>query len=84
MLAMTYLKALPREWSGASDRDCKTYEDKNIDRLSRPFAASAARFLKAFVEIHGAVTLTSAHRTQGSRAASAWVRRGPAPAGPAL
>ena len=44
-------------------RDCKTYEDKNIERLSPPFALSAARFLRAFVEVHGHVTITSAHRT---------------------
>ncbi len=61
--AAEFLKTLPREWSGTSDHDCKTYEDKNIDRLSRPFAVSAARFLKAFVEVHGEVTITSAHRT---------------------
>ena len=24
------LKGLPREWSGTSARDCKTYEHKNI------------------------------------------------------
>jgi hypothetical protein len=62
--AVEFLKSLPREWSGTSDHDCKTYEDKNIDRLSRSFAVSAARFLKAFVEVHGAVTITSAHRTE--------------------
>jgi len=61
--ALRYLKAVPREWSGTSAHDCKTYEDKNIDRLSKPFAVSAARFVKAFVEVHGAVTITSAHRT---------------------
>jgi hypothetical protein len=61
--ALRYLKSLPREWAGTSNRDCKTYEDKNLDRLSRPFAASAAAFLKAFVEVHGAVTITSAHRS---------------------
>jgi hypothetical protein len=61
--ALEFLKSLPREWSGTSDRDCKTYEDKNIDALVRPFAVSAARFLKAFVEVHGAVTITSAYRS---------------------
>jgi len=61
--ALSFLKSLPREWSGTSNRDCKTYEDKNIDKLSRSFAVSAARFLKAFVEVHGHVTITSAHRT---------------------
>jgi hypothetical protein len=57
------LKNLPREWSRSSKRDCRTYEDKNIDRLSPAFAASAAAFLTAFVETHGRVTITSAHRT---------------------
>lgn len=61
--ALSFLKSLPREWSGTSDRDCKTYEDKNIDRLSRSFAASASAFLHAFVSVHGHVTITSAHRT---------------------
>jgi hypothetical protein len=61
--AVEFLKSLPREWSGTSDHDCKTYEEKNIDRLSRSFAVSASRFLKAFVEVHGEVTITSAHRT---------------------
>lgn len=58
-----FLKNLPREWSGTSDRDCKTYEDKNLDRLVTPFAASAAAFLDAFRQVHGEVTITSAHRT---------------------
>jgi hypothetical protein len=61
--ALSFLKALPRGWSGTSARDCKTYEDKNIERLSRPFAIAAANFLRAFVEVHGQVTITSAHRT---------------------
>jgi hypothetical protein len=61
--ALTFLKSLPREWSGTSARDCKTYEDKNIERLSPSFAFAAARFLRAFVEVHGHVTITSAHRT---------------------
>src|SRR5947207_13251078 len=62
--ALEFLKTLPREWSGTSDHDCKTYEHKNIDRLSRSFAVSAARFLQAFVEVHGAVAITSAHCTE--------------------
>ena len=61
--ALRTLKNLPREWSRSSKRDCMTYEDKNIDRLSPAFAASAAAFLTAFVETHGRVTITSAHRT---------------------
>ena len=61
--ALSFLKSLPREWAGTSAKDCKTYEHKNIERLSASFAASAASFLRAFVEIHGTVTITSAHRT---------------------
>ena len=60
---LTFLRSLPREWSRTSDRDCKTYEDKNVDRLARSFATSAAAFLYAFRQVHGAVTITSAHRT---------------------
>ena len=61
--SLGFLKSLPREWSGSSRRDCRTYEDKNIDRLGRAFAASASRFLEAFRHTHGAITITSAHRT---------------------
>ena len=60
---LTFLRNLPREWARSSDRDCKTYEDKNIDRLAHSFATSAAGFLNAFRQVHGAVTITSAHRT---------------------
>jgi hypothetical protein len=58
-----FLKTLPREWSGTSAHDCKTYEDKNIDKLTQSFATSAAKFLEAFVAVHGAVTITSAYRS---------------------
>jgi hypothetical protein len=66
--ALRTLKGLPREWSHSSKRDCRTYEDKNIERLSPAFAAAAAAFLKAFVETHGRVTITSAHRTAEEQA----------------
>ena len=62
--ALTFLKSLPREWSRSSSRDCKTYEDKNIDALAASFATSAANFLQAFTRQYGAITITSAHRTQ--------------------
>ena len=75
--AQKFLKSLTREWSGTSRRDCKTYEDKNIDRLAPPFAASAARFLRAFVEVHGHVTITSAHRTAEEQACVCEAERGP-------
>jgi hypothetical protein len=71
------LKSLPREWAGSSKRDCKTYEDKNIDRLSPAFAASAAAFLRAFVDTHGHVTITSAHRTAAEQACVCDGERGP-------
>jgi hypothetical protein len=75
--AVEFLKSLPREWSGTSDHDCKTYEDKNIERLSRPFVVSAARFLKAFVEVHGEVTITSAHRTEEEQTCVCVGEKGP-------
>jgi hypothetical protein len=75
--AVEFLKSLPREWSGTSDHDCKTYEDKNIDLLSRSFAVSASRFLKAFVEVHGEVTITSAHRTQEEQTCVCVGEKGP-------
>ncbi len=75
--ALDFLKELPREWSGTSAKDCRTYEHKNIERLSRPFAAAAANFLRAFVEIHGHVTLTSAHRTAQEQACVCLGERGP-------
>lgn len=62
-VAYEFLKSLPREWSGSSAIDCRTYEEKNIDGLAPHFAGSAADFLKAFVAIHSQVTITSAHRT---------------------
>jgi hypothetical protein len=75
--AFEFLKSLPREWSGTSDRDCRTYEGKNIDRLSPAFALAAARFLKAFMEVHGAVTVTSAHRTQEEQTCVCVGEKGP-------
>ena len=75
--AVVYLKGLPREWSGTSDRDCKTYEEKNIDKLSKPFALSAAHFLRAFVEVHGAVTITSAYRSEEEQACVCVGEKGP-------
>jgi D-alanyl-D-alanine carboxypeptidase len=75
--ALQFLKGLPREWSGSSARDCKTYEDKNIERLSPSFAFAAARFLRAFVEVHGQVTITSAHRTAEEQACVCDGEKGP-------
>jgi hypothetical protein len=75
--ALGTLKSLPREWSRSSKRDCRTYEDKNIDRLSPAFAASAAAFLSAFVETHARVTITSAHRTAEEQTCVCDGERGP-------
>jgi hypothetical protein len=75
--AFRLLKSFPREWSGTSDHDCKTYEDKNIDGLLRSFAVPAARFLKAFVEVHGAATITSAHRTEEEQTCVCIGEKGP-------
>jgi hypothetical protein len=75
--ALGFLKSLPREWSGTSARDCKTYDDKNIERLTPAFAVAAASFLKAFVEVHGNVTITSAHRTVQEQACVCDGEKGP-------
>jgi hypothetical protein len=75
--ARAFLKSLPREWSGYSKRDCKTYEDKNIDKISGPFAVAAAEFLNAFVNVHGQVTITSAYRTAQEQACVCEGEKGP-------
>ena len=75
--AYEFLKSLPREWSRSSATDCRTYEDKNVDRLSPAFAASAAAFLKAFTAIHGTVTITSANRTAQEQTCVCVGERGP-------
>jgi hypothetical protein len=82
--SLGYLKSLPREWSGTSQRDCKTYEDKNIDRLAQHFAISAAAFLRAFRQVHGAVTITSAHRTVDEQTCVCIGERGPCAGRPRL
>jgi hypothetical protein len=82
--AVEFLKSLPREWSYTSDHDCKTYEDKNIDRLTRSFAVSASSFLKAFVEVHGEVTITSAHRTEDEQTCVCVGEKGPCAGRPRL
>jgi hypothetical protein len=75
--ALVFLKSLPREWAGTSKRDCKTYEDKNIERLVPSFAASAAAFLSAFKAIHGDLTITSAHRTAAEQTCVCIGEKGP-------
>ena len=75
--ALSFLKSLPREWSGSSKRDCKTYEDKNIDRLVGAFAVASAGLLRAFVEVHGQVTITSAYRSSDEQACVCEGEKGP-------
>jgi hypothetical protein len=75
--ALGFLKSMPRQWAGTSRRDCKTYEDRNIDKLSGFFAVLAARFLKAFTEVHGGITITSAHRTAQEQACVCEGEKGP-------
>jgi hypothetical protein len=75
--ALSFLKSLPREWSGTSKRDCRTYEDKNIDMLAGPFAVSSAGLLRAFVAVHGSVTITSAYRSPEEQACVCEGEKGP-------
>jgi hypothetical protein len=75
--AYGFLKSLPREWSGTSNRDCKTYEDKNIEGLTPSFARSAAVFLAAFVEVHGEVTITSGFRSAQEQSCVCEGEKGP-------
>jgi hypothetical protein len=66
--AMAFLKTLERQWAGTFKYDCRTYEDKNLERLKRPLIEATAVFLRAFVATHGSVTITSAHRTAREQA----------------
>ena len=75
--ALSILKSLPRQWAGSSTYDCKTYEDKNIEKLAMSFAVSAAAFLKAFFEVHGYVTITSAYRTADEQTCVCKGEKGP-------
>ena len=75
--ALSVLKSLPRHWAGSSTYDCKTYEDKNIEKLAMSFAVSAAAFLKAFCEVHGYVTITSAYRTADEQTCVCKGEKGP-------
>jgi D-alanyl-D-alanine carboxypeptidase len=82
--ALSILKSLPRQWAGSSTYDCKTYEDKNIEKLAMSFAVSAAAFLKAFVEVHGHVTITSAYRTADEQTCVCKGEKGPCAGRPRL
>jgi hypothetical protein len=39
--ALSVLKSLPRQWAGSSTYDCKTYENKNIEKLAMSFAVQS-------------------------------------------
>lgn len=71
------MRSVQREWSGTSDHDCHTYEDKNLERLQAPFLVAAAAFLKAFIATHGPVTITSAHRTSDEQVCVCYGEKGP-------
>jgi D-alanyl-D-alanine carboxypeptidase len=75
--ALSVLKSLPRQWAGSSTYDCKTYENKNIEKLAMSFVVSAAAFLKAFVEVHGHVTIMSAYRTADEQTCVCKGEKGP-------
>ncbi|MDX2202390.1 MAG: D-alanyl-D-alanine carboxypeptidase family protein [Hyphomicrobiaceae bacterium] len=75
--ALAYLKSLSREWSGTSDHDCHTYEDKNLEALQPAFIVASAAFLKAFVTTHGAVTITSAYRSVDEQVCVCFGEKGP-------
>lgn len=66
--AMGFLKTLERQWAGTFKYDCRTYEDKNLERLKRPLIEATAVFLRAFIAAHGSVTITSAHRSKREQA----------------
>lgn len=75
--ALDFLKAMPREWSGSGDHDCRTYDDANLERLTPKFIVAAATFLKAFTQTHGMATITSAHRTADEQVCACYGEKGP-------
>ena len=75
--SVEFLVGLPREWAGKSAKDCRTYERKNIEKLVPRFAHAAAKFLEAFVAVHGHVTITSAQRTAQEQACVCVGEKGP-------
>ena len=75
--SVEFLVGLPREWAGTSAQDCRTYERKNIEGLVPGFAHAAAKFLDAFVAMHGHVTITSAYRTAREQACVCRGEKGP-------
>jgi hypothetical protein len=82
--SIEFLIGLPRKWAATSSKDCRTYEAKNIERLTPEFAQAAAKFLGAFVAVHGHVTITSAHRTTQEQACVCVGEKGPCAGKPRL
>jgi len=74
--AIDFMKALEQQ-APTLKYDCRTYEEKNLERLKRPLLEATAVFLRAFVETHGAVTITSAHRTMQEQACVCAGEKGP-------
>jgi len=74
--AVGFIKALEQQ-APTLKYDCRTYEEKNIERLKRPLLEAAAVFLRAFVETHGSVTITSAHRTREEQTCVCAGEKGP-------
>lgn len=76
MTAIAFIKALEQQ-APTLKYDCRTYEEKNIERLKAPLLEAAAVFLRAFVEAHGSVTVTSAHRTRQEQTCVCAGEKGP-------
>jgi hypothetical protein len=74
--AVAFIKALEQQ-APTLKYDCRTYEEKNIERLKRPLLEAAAVFLRAFVETHGSVTVTSAHRSRQEQTCVCAGEKGP-------
>jgi len=81
---LAFLRSLPRQWSGTSAYDCRTYEDKNIEKLRPTFVTNAAAFLRAFRNTHGDVMITSAHRTAQEQTCVCRGEKGPCAGRPRL
>jgi len=74
--AVAFIKALEQQ-APTLKYDCRTYEEKNIERLKHPLLEAAAVFLRAFVETHGSVTVTSAHRSRQEQTCVCAGEKGP-------
>jgi hypothetical protein len=74
--AMAFIKSLEQQ-APTLKYDCRTYEEKNLERLKHPLIEATAVFLRAFVETHGSVTITSAHRTKQEQTCVCAGEKGP-------